>query len=392
LTVAGALSTQNDEGIEDAMVDINGGLFNQITDATGSFNFDLAVGGDYSVVPSLDADADNGVTTYDIVLITRHILGIDPFTSPYQTIAADANNTQTVTTLDVVDIRKVILQMENGFPNNTSWRFVDVEHVFTDALDPWGFPEVVNINNLDTEMLSVDFTGVKIGDVNGSAIPNLLAPAEDRTNGSIKFNATDKALNAGDLVTVEMTSESAVAGYQFTLNHEGLELVSINDALTSAEHFGIVEQALTVSWNDIAVRSLEGETLLSVTFRALESTELSDAISINSRFTASEAYTAEGIASVELSFNGITDTNFALYQNEPNPFNGSTTIGFNMADAGKASISIMSIDGKSLKTINGEFAKGYNEVIISDLNATGVVYYTLNADGFTATKKMVIIE
>ena len=91
---------------------------------------DLAVGGDYSVVPSLDADADNGVTTYDIVLITRHILGIEPFTSPYQTIAADANNTQTVTTLDVVDIRKVILQMENGFPNNTSWRFVDVEHVF----------------------------------------------------------------------------------------------------------------------------------------------------------------------------------------------------------------------------------------------------------------------
>ena len=52
----------------------------------------------------------------------------------------------------------------------------------------------------------------------------------------------------------------------------------------------------------------------------------------------------------------------------------------------------MSIDGKSLKTINGEFAKGYNEVIVSDLNATGVVYYTLSANGFTATKKMVIIE
>ena len=392
LTVAGALATTNDEGIEDALIDINGGLFNQVTDATGSFNFDLATGGDYSVVPSLDAEADNGVTTYDIVLVTRHILGIAPFTSPYQMIAADANNTQSVTTLDVVDIRKVILQMETGFPNNTSWRFADVDHVFTDALNPWGFPEVVNINNLDTEMLTVDFTGIKIGDVNGSAIPNLQAPAENRTNGSINMNTKDEALNAGDLVTVELTTESAAAGYQFTLNHEGLELVSINDALATAENFGIVEGALTVSWNDIAVRDLTNETLLSVTFRALNTINLSDVLSINSRYTAAEAYTAEGIESVELSFNGSVDTKFALYQNEPNPFTGVTTVGFNMANAGKASISIMSIDGKSLKTINGEFAKGYNEVIVSDLNATGVVYYTLSANGFTATKKMVIIE
>ena len=392
LTVAGALATTNDEGIEDALIDINGGLFNQVTDATGSFNFDLATGGDYSVVPSLDAEADNGVTTYDIVLVTRHILGIAPFTSPYQMIAADANNTQSVTTLDVVDIRKVILQMETGFPNNTSWRFADVNHVFTDALNPWGFPEVVNINNLDTEMLTVDFTGIKIGDVNGSAIPNLQAPAENRTNGSINMNTKDEALNAGDLVTVELTTESAAAGYQFTLNHEGLELVSINDALATAENFGIVEGALTVSWNDIAVRDLTNETLLSVTFRALNTLNLSEVLSINSRYTAAEAYTAEGIESVELSFNGSVDTKFALYQNEPNPFNGTTTVGFNMANAGKASISIMSIDGKSLKTINGEFAKGYNEVIVSDLNATGVVYYTLSANGFTATKKMVIIE
>ena len=392
LAVAGALATQNDEGIEDAEIDINGGLFNQVTDATGSFDFDLDAGGDYSVVPSLDAEADNGVTTYDIVLVTRHILGITPFTSPYQMIAADANNTQSVTTLDVVDIRKVILQMETGFPNNTSWRFVDVNHVFTDVTNPWGFPEVVNINNLDTDMLDVDFTGVKIGDVNASAVPNLQAPAENRTNGSIKMNATDKAVNAGDVVTIELTTESAAAGYQFTLNHEGLELVSINDALATAENFGVVENALTVSWNDIAVRDLKSETLISVTFRALEAANLSDLLSINSRFTAAEAYTAEGIESVELSFNGSVDTKFALYQNEPNPFNGSTTIGFNMAEAGKASISIMSIDGKSLKTINGEYAKGYNEVIVTDLGAAGVVYYTLSANGFTATKKMVIIE
>ena len=392
LAVAGALATQNDEGIEDAVIDINGGLFNQVTDATGSFDFNLDAGGDYSVVPSLDAEADNGVTTYDIVLVTRHILGIAPFTSPYQMIAADANNTNTVTTLDAVAIRKVILQIDDSFPNNTSWRFVDADHVFTDALNPWGFPEVVNINNLADAQIDVDFTGVKVGDVNGSAQANFMSPAENRTDRSIQINADNELVKAGQDVTVTFTSDAQVSGYQFTLNHEGLELISINEGLAKAENFGIMSGAITASWNDMEIRNLSGDELFSVTFKANADVQLSDVLSINSRYTAAEAYTTQGIESVELSFNGKAGASFALYQNEPNPFKGATTIGFEMANAGKATLSIMSVSGQTLRVVDGNYGAGYNEVIVKDLNATGVLYYTLEADGFTATKKMIIIE
>jgi hypothetical protein len=392
LTVAGALTTQTDEGIEDAEVDINSGLFNQSTDETGAFNFDLPEGGDYSVVPSLDADADNGVTTYDIVLVTRHILGIAPFTSPYQMIAADANNTNTVTTLDAVAIRKVILQIDDSFPNNTSWRFVDADHVFADAMNPWGFPEVVNINNLAVAQIDVDFTGIKVGDVNGSAQANFMSPAENRTDRSIQINADNELVRAGQEVTVTFTTDAQVSGYQFTLNHEGLELISINDGVAKAENFGIMSNAITASWNDMEIRNLAGDELFSATFKANADVQLSNVLSINSRYTAAEAYTAQGIESVELSFNGKAGASFALYQNEPNPFKGATTIGFEMADAGKAKLSIMSVSGQTLRVVDGDYAAGYNEVIVKDLNATGVLYYTLEADGFTATKKMIIIE
>ncbi len=392
LTVAGALTTQNDEGIEDAEIEINGGLFNQTTDASGAFTFDLPAGGDYSVVPALDADADNGVTTFDIVLITRHILGVELFNSAYQMIAADANNSQTVTTLDAVAIRKVILQLEDSFPNNTSWRFVDGAHVFTDVMNPWGFPEVVNINNLATDQLAVDFTGIKVGDVNGSAQPNLQAAAQNRTNGSISVNTSDKQVNAGEVFTVEFTTDAAIAGYQFTLNYNNLELVNINNALATAENFGLQSDALTVSWNDIAVRDLAGQALISLTFQATADVQLSDVLSVNSRYTAAEAYTTQGVESVELTFNGESAASYVLYQNEPNPFNGVTTIGFEMAEAGKANLTIMTVNGQTVRTVTGEFAAGYNEIQIKDLNATGVLYYTLEANGFTATKKMIIIE
>jgi len=392
LTVAGALTTQNGEGIEDAEVEINSGLFNQTTDATGAFNFDLPAGGDYSVVPALDADADNGVTTFDIVLITQHILGINTFNSPYQMIAADANNSYSVTTLDAVAIRKVILQIEDSFPNNTSWRFVDADHVFADAMNPWGFLEVVNINNLATQQIDVDFTGIKIGDVNGSAQANFMSQAENRTDKNIQINANDEFVKAGQEVTVSFTSDAAVSGYQFTLNHEGLELISINNGLAKAENFGIQTGALTASWNDMEIRNLTGEELFSVTFRAISDVQLSDVLTINSRYTAAEAYTTQGIEGVALTFNGQANAAYVLYQNEPNPFNGTTTVGFEMAEAGKATLSIMTVNGQTIKVVNGEFAAGYNEIIVRDLNAAGVLYYTLESGDFTATKKMIIIE
>lgn len=72
----------------------------------------------------------NGVTTWDLVLISRHILGVQLLGSPYKIIAADANANQSVTTLDMVAIRKIILQLESEFPDNTSWRFVDKDFVF----------------------------------------------------------------------------------------------------------------------------------------------------------------------------------------------------------------------------------------------------------------------
>ena len=48
------------------------------------------------------SDWIKGITTYDLVLITKHILGIQTFDSGYKIIAADADNSGTVTTLDVV--------------------------------------------------------------------------------------------------------------------------------------------------------------------------------------------------------------------------------------------------------------------------------------------------
>ena len=361
------------------------------------FSFDLAQGGDYTVAPAYDENIENGVTTFDIVKITQHILGIQSLGSAYKVIAADANNSASVTTLDIVAIRKVILQIEESFPNNTSWRFVDAAYVFADAMNPWGFAEVVNYNNLSTDQLNTDFVAVKIGDVTGDAQTSF-GSADDRTmNGVFGINAKEVAMTAGNTYEVTFTADAAVEGFQFTMNFDAgkVAFAGLTEGVATEKHFGFAKLnkgAITASWNAEAAYDFAGADVFTVSFTALEDVNLSDVVSINSRFTAAEAYAAGDLQDVELTFSGAAANNYALYQNTPNPFKGETVIAFELAQAGEAVVTIMDVNGKVVRTINGDFAKGFNNVTVKDINTTGVLYYTLESGDFTATKKMVLIK
>jgi hypothetical protein len=120
-------------------------------------------------------------------------------------------------------------------------------------------------------------------------------------------------------------------------------------------------------------------------------------ISNSTKLTEAEAYNMdEETLDVVWSFNSrvVTTKDFALFQNEPNPFEGSTVIGFTLPEAMDATVTVYDVTGKVVGLIEGSYAQGYNEVKVNrkDLAATGVMYYRLDASDFTATKKMVVID
>ena len=98
--------------------------------------------------PERNDDHMNGVSTLDLVRIQKHLLGIEPFTTPYQYIAADANNSESVSAIDLVEIRKLILGIYTEYPNNKSWRFVDKGFTFDNPQAPWPFAETIEIESL----------------------------------------------------------------------------------------------------------------------------------------------------------------------------------------------------------------------------------------------------
>jgi len=95
----------------------------------------------------------------------------------------------------------------------------------------------------------------------------------------------------------------------------------------------------------------------------------------------------------DVSINGETSNNtLSVSQNQPNPFNGSTTINYNLVKSANVSLDIYNVAGAKVMTVNqGVETAGSHKVQINaeSLNA-GIYFYTLTADGYSVTKKMIV--
>jgi len=174
ITISGSIETDNGEGVANVVVQLSGTSSGETTtNSDGGYAFSNLAPGDYTVSPELDVFPLNGVTTFDVVLISRHILGIQTLGSPYKIIAADANNDRKITTVDLIHLRRLILAIDTTFASNTSWRFVPADYVFPVPTNPWfeAFPEVFTFNDV-INSTGTDFIAIKIGDVNNSADPS----------------------------------------------------------------------------------------------------------------------------------------------------------------------------------------------------------------------------
>jgi len=284
-----------------------------------------------------------------------------------------------------------------------SWNFVAKSHEITKPTSPWGYPTAVNYDGLDSEA-QADFIGIKMGDLTGNASPSRLIGDENIVQGEMTVAIDDATINAGTSRTIEFTAENFndFAGYQFSIElangvtFEGVEIAGLPNHTDANFGLNRLDQGIiTTNWaNAKSIDLNDGTVLFTLTVSTDADINVSDAIKISSAVTPAEAYN-DGLEvfDVVAKFNR-TNNGFELFQNAPNPFAGETMISFNIPQAGMASLKIMDVSGRVLKAINNSYTAGFHQVTISksELGATGVLYYQLDTDFGSATKKMVILE
>ncbi len=240
-------------------------------------NRDASMGGNAAILAPLF-----GVTGYDLVLISKHILAIDPFTYASQFFAADVNYSGSITTFDIVSIRKVILGIDLTFPNQTgSWRYVPRYYMLSDPdfafqvfepINPFAAKWMMGTSNERVyasginsfmDILPIDLTGnpfvsdpktfsfwaIKTGDVNCETLPLLEEGGEEELYDFTYPTGGTTILNGQSFdISIKVSSGTPLVAYQLGINFDPskIEILSPQPGTLSdynTENFGLTHLA-----------------------------------------------------------------------------------------------------------------------------------------------------
>lgn len=107
----------------------------------------------------------------------------------------------------------------------------------------------------------------------------------------------------------------------------------------------------------------------------------------------------ETILAVKELETGVVPQDYALEQNYPNPFNAGTVIRFQQPVDGNVNITVYNVLGAKVRTLVDEFrVAGVHQTDWNGLSddgqqvATGVYFYRITTEGYSNTRKMVLLK
>jgi hypothetical protein len=95
---------------------------------------------------------------------------------------------------------------------------------------------------------------------------------------------------------------------------------------------------------------------------------------------------------VEVDFETVKE--YSLSQNYPNPFNPNTEINFTLAKSGNITLKVYNLLGSEVATLVDGFMEAGKHLVKFNAKdfTSGVYFYTLKADNYTSTRKMMLMK
>ena len=145
-----------------------------LTGPNGEYSFPATPGGSYLIRPisrtAITPNPLEGITTFDLLILTHHASGIDTIPSPYNVIAGDVDDSQSLNQQDSIIISNLILGIFNDYQDNIHWNFVRADYVFPDPIHPFPYPSSATIHNFSSSQNHINFFGIRRADANQSAV------------------------------------------------------------------------------------------------------------------------------------------------------------------------------------------------------------------------------
>ncbi|MCF8246613.1 MAG: T9SS type A sorting domain-containing protein [Saprospiraceae bacterium] len=359
----------------------------------------------FSIKPYKDINPLNGVSTFDLVNISKHILGVTPLGSPYKIIAADATKSNSVTTFDLVEIRKLILFINLEFTDNTSWRFVDKGFVFPNPLNPFEttFPECVTLNfSAGNPSQTADFVAIKVGDVNNSHACDFFTGNQSEERGQAKVNLlyvpNKTSMGKGEDIVVDfyLDSPADLAAWQAGLRFDPAQLEFLEVLPSDLDGMNIGNFGLTEA-KDGKLRALwyerHAETVpfkgnapvFSLRFKAnRDLRDMAGLFSLDDAVLFGAAYESDGRAnSLNLEYkanaaglSGLPLADILSVTTAPNPFRDELRLTVALKEAAYVDVAIYDAQGRVVATWNEHTEPGQREIVFNKTSRWGLGVFT----------------
>jgi len=278
--------------------------------------------------------------------------------------------------------------------NGIVFEIADAIYYINYFINPYNFP--LNPEQLANSDVNLDGIAATVADlvyfINRLTNPGSVASEKLRYQGP-PVVITGRNDNGGLSLTYD--AESALGGLALTI--ETTDDTGGNPLISSAlETAGLI---LKTGIDGHTVRVLlygeEGQTMPAGQHEFLRLDGIRN-YSINKIELAS----GDGVLlKSEIALSGSLPDGFELYQNYPNPFNPVTEIRFDLPAAAEVNLAVFNLLGQQVRSLEQtRLPAGHHRAVWDGRDesgrpvSSGIYFYRLEADGFTAKRKMLLLK
>lgn len=376
----------NNLPLSNMRVDFTNQMLNS-TDEYGAFSLKkVAACNVYEFKLATDSQSPlKGLSTLDILRIQNHILGNNKLKTIPAMIAADFDNSGSVSSLDIILLRKYILGFPTSISTQNTWQYVN-----SNASAIRVYPNSVKVAESNPYGTSQDFYLVKKGDVDGDWYSG--TDNEPIVN-SLVINEGDFIEGQSINLPIHFNKGGSWSGFQFSmaLNSSLVELLEIQssnlpDFFESNINWNKETNIIHVSWNysgGTAPFFDDNKVLFTLKLKAKKSGFKSEIVTLAKDELTPQLYFSDllsGGINISVLANEIND--FATFSPQPNPFLIETNIPYAIDASTYGVIRIYDMAGRlnfqEKKLLSS--GKGYWTVSNEHLSHSGIYFYEIVTD------------
>lgn len=351
------------------------------------------------------------VSTYDNVLLSRHVLGIKNLNSTFKEVAADVNCDGILSRFDSELIRFLILGVISNFPNSPSYKIlgdIPPSQIFDYGIGMSPYCTGTLTKPIASPSDQADFYAVKSGDVswNDDDHPVACFSSQEvsvREKPTLSVIFENAPVQAGELVRVPIyfSQSSAMVAWQLGVQFDPARMVfkglhQGND-FPGEVFFGDTKAGLgeiRMLWFDERgkpFQAAEGHTLRYLEFLALEDLHPNE-LSIKKDIPDFESlvFDETGRETLMVSSQSIAGKALDVHI-YPNPAGEATYLGYTLPSADQVLVSIQDVHGHLISATIHTASPGRQTILLTDKDfgsGSGLFTVTVRTEEMVESQKV----